>query len=144
MEQYRDLYVVFIDFRKVFDTVDRQLLWKVLGAFSCPPRLVKIVREFHDGTKGRVSVGNDESEEIRVSHGTKQGCVLAPALFSIFLSVVLLVLHIETSEGIYIRHRTSGGLFNLSRLKAVTKTNTELIRELLFADDTALVVHTKD
>ena len=57
VEQYRDLYVIFIDFRKVFDTVDRLLLWKVLGAFGGPPRLVKIIREFHDGTKGRVSVG---------------------------------------------------------------------------------------
>ena len=32
----------------------------------------------------------------------------------------------------------------MSRLKAVTNTKTELIRELLFTDDTALVVHIKD
>ena len=144
VEQYRDLYIIFIDFRKAFDTVDRLLLWKVLEAFGCPPLLVKIIREFHDGTKGRVSVGNDLSEEIAVSHGTKQGCVLAPTLFSLFLTVVLLIMQEETNDGIYIRHRTDGGLFNLSRLKAVTKTKTELIRELLFADDTALVAHTKE
>ena len=144
VEQCRDLYIVFVDFRQAFDTVDRLLLWRVLEAFGCPPRLAKIIREFHDGTKGRVVVGNDESTEISVCHGTKQGCVLAPTLFSIFLTVVLLVLHQETNDGIYVRHRTDGKLFNLSRLKAVTKTKTELIRELLFADDTALVAHTKD
>ena len=143
VEQYRELYVVFIDFRKAFDTVDMLMLWKVLEAFGCPPRLVKITREFHDGTKGRVSVGNEESDDFRVSHGTKQGCVLAPTLFSIFLTVVLLILHEETSDGIYVRHRTSGGLFNLGRLKAITKTQTDLFRELLFADDTALVAHTE-
>ena len=71
VEQYLDLYVVFIDFRMAFDTVGRQLLWKVSEVFGCSPRLIKIVREIHDGTKGRVSVGNDESEEIQVSHGTK-------------------------------------------------------------------------
>ena len=37
--------------------------------------------------------------------------------------------------------RSTGGLFNLSRLRAKTKTKRVLIRELLHADDAALEVH---
>ena len=67
--------------------------------------------------------------------------MLAPTLFTLFLTVVLTVLHQEIQEGVYINTRSDGGLFNLARLKAKTKTTKALIRELLFADDTALVAH---
>ena len=143
IEQHRELYIVFIDFRKAFDTVDRALLWKVLTIFGCPPKLAKLTQEFHEGTRGKVVVGGEESGVVLVNHGTKQGCVLAPTLFTLFLTVVLLVLHQETEEGVYVRTRIDGKLFNLARLKARTKTKLELITELLFADDTALVAHSE-
>ena len=141
IEQHRDLYIVFIDFRKAFDTVDRTTLWKVLRIFGCPDHFVELVKQFHEGTIGRVTVGNRESDEIRVNHGTKQGCVLAPTLFTLFLTTVLLQLWQEIHEGVFIRTRAEGKLFNLARLKAKTKTRKELIMDLLFADDTALVAH---
>ena len=47
------------------------MLWKVLSTFGCPDHFVKIVREFHTGTKSREVVGNEVSEEIQVSHDTK-------------------------------------------------------------------------
>jgi len=39
--------------------------------------------------------------------------------------------------------RSSGWLFNLTRLRPKTKTKRELIRELLYADDDALFVHSE-
>ena len=141
IEQYRDLYIIFIDFRKAFDTVNRELLWKVLRAFGCPEHLVDMVRLFHDGAEGRVVVAGRESEKFNITHGTKQGCVLAPTLFSLFLTVVLLKMSTEDENGVHITTRSDGKLFNLARLRATTKTRKELVTELLFADDTALVAH---
>ena len=48
---------------------------------------------------------------------------------------------LDDEDGVYIRYRTDGSLFNLRRLQAHTKTLEQLIRELLFADDAALLAH---
>ena len=49
-----------------------------------------------------------------------------------------------TTEGIYLRTRSDGRLFNLARLRAKTKVRKVLIRDMLFADDTAVVTHTQE
>ena len=141
IEQYQELYIVFVDFRKAFDSVDRDMLWRVLRRFGCPEHFVRMIEQFHTGAKGRVVVRQQESDQLDVNHGTKQGCVLAPTLFTLFLTTVLVSLHQELGNGIFVRTRADGKLFNLARLKARTKTREELISELLFADDTALVAH---
>jgi len=46
-------------------------------------------------------------------------------------------------DGIMLRTHSTGGLFNLSRLRAKTKTKHVLIHELLYADDAALVAHSE-
>ena len=70
--------------------------------------------------------------------GVKQGCVLAPTLFGIFLSLILSYAFQKTEDGIYLHTRSDGELFNLARLISKTKTRTVLTREMLFADDAAL------
>jgi hypothetical protein len=71
IEQQRPLYMVFIDFTKAFDTVDRDLLWKLLEHYGCPDIFVKIIREFHDGMQASVLVDGDTTESSPVCHGVK-------------------------------------------------------------------------
>ena len=47
-------------------------------------------------------------------------------------------------DGIYIPFRTDSSVFSLGRLLAHTKTIEELIVELLFVDDCALLAHTQE
>jgi len=46
-------------------------------------------------------------------------------------------------DGVVLHTRSTGELFNLFRLRVKTKTKRVLIRELLNADDTALVAHSE-
>ena len=49
-EQAKDLYVLFVDLKKAFDSVDRELLWKLLrDKFGIPEDIVKLLRLLHDG-----------------------------------------------------------------------------------------------
>ncbi|KAI8499112.1 hypothetical protein Bbelb_228760 [Branchiostoma belcheri] len=142
-EQNMGLYAAFIDLTKAFDTVSRDGLWKILSRLGCPPKLLTIVQQLHEGQMGQVKHGGDLSEPFPIANGVKQGCVLAPTLFAIFFSMMLKEAKEDLTEGIYIRFRTDGSVFNLRRLLAHTKTLEELILDLLFADDCALLAHTE-
>ena len=74
-----------------------------------------------------------------ITHGTKQGCMMAPVLFTLHFSVMLHFAFGDLDKGVQFEFRTSGGLFNHQRFKAKTLTRPSIIRDLLFADDAALV-----
>lgn len=142
-EQNKDLYMAFIDLTKAFDTVDRKSLWKVLEKIGCPPKFVAIVQLLHDEMNASVLVDGQQSDPFKVQTGVKQGCVIAPTLFSIYLYAVLHLVKQELSEGITLNYRI-GDLFNLQRLRAKTLTSKQSVLELQYADDNALVAHTEE
>ena len=49
-----------------------------------------------------------------------------------------------TTEGIYLRTRSDGRLFNVARLRSETKVRKVLIRDMLFADDAAVATPTHE
>ena len=97
-----------------------------------------IVRQLHDGMQARVQDGGESSEPFQVSNGVKQGCVLAPTLFSLMFSAMLTDAFDGTDTGIGIRWRSDGSVFNLRRLQAKTKVQRDTINDFLFADDCAI------
>ena len=50
----------------------------------------------------------------------------------------------KTSAGTTIRYRTDGRFFDLRRLKANTKVQEALVRDFLFADDSAVAAHSEE
>ena len=97
-----------------------------------------------NGMKARVSFNGTRSEEISINNGVKQGDISSPMLFNIYFAIVFLVAFYENSDGIYIRYRTSGSVFNVRRLLSQGKVSSSLVRELLYADDCDIVAHSED
>ncbi len=108
------------------------------------PKLLKMVTSFHVEMKGSVQYNGSYSEAFLIRSGMKQGCVLAPTLFGIFLTLLLRHAFSQSEDGVFIHTRSDGNLFNLARLRAKTKVRRILIREMLFADDAALTAHTEE
>ena len=56
LEQSPDRYMVFVDLTKAFDSVGRKGLWSLLAKVGCPEKAINIIRSFHDGMVGRISI----------------------------------------------------------------------------------------
>ena len=72
-----------------------------------------------------------------MTNGVKQGCVMAPRLFSMMFSAMLTDVFQDCGAGFRISYHFDGKLFNLRRLKAKSKVQTDMLDKLLFADDLA-------
>ena len=77
------------------------------------------------------------SDPFPVTNGVKQGCVLASTLFSMMFSAMLTDAFYDGDNGTPIRNRFDGKFFNLRRLQAKSKVQTEVLDQFLFADDMA-------
>jgi len=107
-----------MDLTKAFDTVYREGLWKIMAKFGCRAKFIAMVRQFHDGMpfKARVQDGGEYSEPFPVTNGVKQGCILAPTLFSMVFSAMLLDTFRDGDVGVSLQYRTDGSVFNSRRL----------------------------
>nr|VZH99042.1 unnamed protein product [Spirometra erinaceieuropaei] len=137
-EMRTHLYSTFVDLTKDFDTVNREGLWKIMQKFGRPKRFTQMVRQMHDGMMARVTDNGAVSEAFAVSNGVKQGCVLAPTLFSLMFSAMLIDAYRAERPGNRIAYRTDGHLLNQRRMHFKSRVSTTTVHELLFADDCAL------
>ena len=73
----------------------------------------------------------------------KQGCVLAPLLFSIYLAAMLDDEAFSGcgNMGVLLQTRIGANLFNVKQFAAKTKTSLNVAMELMYADDCAIVAH---
>ena len=86
-----------------------------------------------------VCLQGSKKEPFPATNGVKQGCVLASTLFSRMFSAMLTDAFQDGDFGIpiYLRYRFDRKLFNLRRLQAKSKVQTEVLDKFLFADDMA-------
>ena len=102
-----------------------------------------MIESFHTNMKGTVKFNGSSSRLFDIRNGVKQWCVLAPTLFGIFFALLLRHAFGTASEGICLRTRSDGRLFNLGCLGAKTKVCEALIRDMLFEDNAAVTTHTQ-
>ena len=89
IEMNRDLYVGYIDFKKAFDSIWREGLWRVLRNYGFPEKIVRILESLYGGTVSAVRTKSGLSEWFETTVGMKQGCILSPMLFNVFLEAIM-------------------------------------------------------
>ena len=72
------LFMSFMDLPKAHDSVDRTLPWAVLDRFGIPPRMLAVIRQFHDGLRACGLLDDGECSNIfDGEQSLRQGRVLA-------------------------------------------------------------------
>lgn len=128
-EYNQDTYLAFIDLEKAFDRVDRSWLWCLLAKNGAHKNDIRAIQSLYQYTRSRVRVGTTLSDSIPQNVGLKQGCVLSPVLFTLYINDVLRV-----------NERMSTGV-----TVGTDHTGTPVrVKHLAFADDVVLLEESED
>ena len=85
----REMTLIFVDFKKAFDSVDRQAMFKIPHLYGIPQEIVNTIKVLYTDTKARVLTSDGETDPFDIVSGILQGDALAPFLFIIVLDYVL-------------------------------------------------------
>ena len=123
--------MVFIDFRKAFDSVDRKYLVKILQANRIPQTIVDLIFLLHTDTRAQVITSDGMTDFFEIVVGVLQGDTLALYVFILVVDYcVRLVMEKYPYSGFTVTPAKN------RRVKAQKIADTE------FADNIALVTDT--
>ena len=121
--------MAYMNLKEVYDRVDRNAMWNVLRIFGIGGRLLQGVKSLYEDSKACVRVGNEVSEWFPVRVGLRQGCVMSPWLFNLFIDGVVREVNARV----------------LGRgLKLLDGNDEWEMNQLLFADDTVVVADSEE
>ena len=88
-----------IDFKKAFDTVNRDILWHKLQHIGIKDKLFSAIKGLYDKVICTVRINGFNTDWFTVKCGLKQDCPLSPILFSFFINDLALKLK-STNVGV--------------------------------------------
>ena len=135
-------HTCFVDLKKAYDTVNRPALWQVLRQVGLSTKVQRLLRDLHTNTRSCIRAYGTTSDFFEVNNGVRQGCVLAPSLFNIFLDHIIRTAISTVPDGITLRYTTNGQL-HIS-INPSPDDLEQLIQILAYADDMAIVCDSAD
>ena len=69
-----------------------------------PSKLFHVIYSMYQDTRSRIKFSNGMSDEFSSSHGVKQGGVLSPMLFNLFLDYLVKKLELSNCDPVMIEH----------------------------------------
>lgn len=112
----RPLYLAFIDYKKAFDSISHQSIWKALYDQNVNNKYIRIIKHIYEHSTSKIKL-ESSGQKIEINRGVRQGDPLSPKLF---ISVL------------------QNTMKNLPWDKKGLKIGRERLHHLCFADDIVL------
>jgi hypothetical protein len=88
-EYNETVHQLFIDFKKAYDSVRRDVLYNILIEVGVPVKLVRLSKMCLNETYSKVRIGKYLSNSFPIQNGLKYGDALSPLLFYFALEYVI-------------------------------------------------------
>jgi len=82
-------HLLFIDYEKAFDIIQRQILFNIFKSRHIPDTLLKAIVDIYTQNKIVRKLNNKLSRQVEIKKGVRQGCPLSPTLFNIHLDEII-------------------------------------------------------
>jgi hypothetical protein len=82
-EYNETVHQLFIDFKKAYDSVRREVLYNILIEFGAPVKLVRLIKMCLNETYNKICMGKHLFDTVFVQNGLKQGDVLSATAFQL-------------------------------------------------------------
>ena len=86
-QHQQDLYHVFIDFKKAFNSVWHAALWTIMKKYNISTNLIRVSKSLYDKATSAVPFNSTIADWFRTTAGVREGCLLSPILFNICLEM---------------------------------------------------------
>ena len=75
------LCIGFIDFKRAFDSIHHETLWKILRHYGLHQKIVGIISVLYKSFECSVLMDSTQTAYFPVKSGVRLGCILSPILF---------------------------------------------------------------
>jgi hypothetical protein len=83
------VHQLFIDFKKAYDSVKREVRYNILLEFGIPKKLVRLIKMCLNETYSKVHIHKLLLDKFPIQNGLKQGDALSPLLFNFALEYAI-------------------------------------------------------
>ena len=82
IENNKDVYHNFIDFKKAFDRVWHKGLWQSMYNFGISQDIIEIIESLYSSSTSAVLINNVTGSFFNITVGVRQGCLLSPVFLT--------------------------------------------------------------
>ncbi|XP_024891452.1 trichohyalin-like [Temnothorax curvispinosus] len=80
------IFAIFVDLKAAFDNVDREILWKIMEEKEVERSLINKIKEIYKETEVTIRTKDGFTRCFKTKKGVRQGCVMSPALFNLYIA----------------------------------------------------------
>ena len=129
-----NVYCLFLDASKAFDRVQHEKLFRCLLDKGLCPILIRVIAKMYSFNCAKVKWGGKVSGSFEMSNGVKQGAILSPFLFNIYLEPLIDKI-IKSSVGCHIGNKPVNIMSYADDLVVLTPTMNSLKKLVSILED---------